>query len=298
MIGFPLYLLMPVIAAAVYAVGALLFKEAFRRGASTLHTFVVTSWMMALFFTPFIFWETKSIQWNLIHYPILTACAFFIGHWITFTAIRVGDVSLVTPVMGTKSVFVAFFAWLVFQEEIAGGMWMAAILTSVAVYILGKTDLKSLKNRMPLATGLTITSSACFGLCDALVQEWATLFVVRSFLTLLFLTVALLSTCLVPFFEKPLRQLDKGTLGWLTAGAFLTGLQAIFIALSVSLYHNATGVNVVYSSRGLWAIILVWASARFVGKSSEETDARKLLLRFTGATLMCVAILLAVMESK
>jgi len=112
------------------------------------------------------------------------------------------------------------------------------------------------------------------------------------------LTVALLSSCLIPFFEKPMRQLEKSTLGWLVTGAVLTGLQAIFIALSVSLYHNATGVNVVYSSRGLWAIVLVWLSARVIGKTTEETDARKLLLRFTGATLMCVAILLAVMESK
>lgn len=298
MSGFPLYMLMPMTAAVVYAAGALFFKEAFRRGAGTLHTFVVTSWIMALFFMPFIFWETKQIQWHLLHYPLLTACAFFIGHWITFTAIRVGDISLVTPVMGTKSVFVAFFAWLVFQKEIAGGMWMAAILTAVAVYILGKTDIKPLKNKMPLATGLTISSSACFGLCDALVQEWAIVFGVRSFLSLLFLTVALLSTCLVPFFEKPLRQLDRGTLGWLTTGAVLTGLQAIFIALSVSLYHNATGVNVVYSSRGLWAIVLVWASTRIIGKTTEETDTRKLLLRFTGALLMCLAILLAVMESQ
>lgn len=296
--GVPVYLLMPMIAAVVYAVGALFFKEAFRRGAGTLHTFVATSWIMALFFVPFIFWETKAIQWNLIHCPLLTGFAFFIGHWITFTAIRVGDISLVTPVMGTKSIFVAFFAWLVFQKEVAGGMWTAAVLTAVAVYILGKTDLKPLKNRMPLATGLTIASSACFGLCDALVQEWAIQFGVKSFLSLLFLTVALLSSCLVPFFEKPLCQLEKGTLGWLLTGAVLTGLQAIFIALSVSLYHNATGVNVVYSSRGLWAIVLVWLSARVIGKTTEETDARKLLLRFTGATLMCVAILLAIMESK
>lgn len=93
-------------------------------------------------------------------------------------------------------------------------------------------------------------------------------------------------------------DLDRKTLGWLTSGAVLTGLQAILVALSVSLYHNATGVNVVYSSRGLWAIVLVWMAAKIVGKSSEETDARKLLLRFTGAILMCVAIVLAVMESK
>jgi uncharacterized membrane protein len=298
MSDLPLYLIMPAIAAVVYAAGALFFKEAFRRGAGTLHTFVVTSWVMAVFFAPFILWEKGDLQWHLIHYPLITGIAFFIGHWITFTAIRVGDVSLVMPVMGTKSVFVAFFAWIIFGIHIPGGMWFAALLTAIAIFILGKTDLKPLRNRLPLATGLTIVSSACFGLCDALVQEWAPAFGVKAFLSILFVTVALLATCLMPFFDKPLKQLDRKTLGWLLGGAVLTGQQAILISLSVSLYHNATGVNVVYSSRGLWAIFLVWVTARLVGNKTEETDPRKLILRFSGALLMCIAILLAVMSSS
>lgn len=293
----PLYLVMPAIAAVVYAAGALFFKEAFRRGAGTLHTFVVTSWVMALFFGPFIFWEKGVIEWNLIFYPVTTAVAFFVGHWITFAAIRVGDVSLVTPVMGTKSVFVAFFAWFIFGIHIPAGMWFAALLTAIGIYILGKTDIKSSYRRMPLATGLTICSSACFGVCDALVQEWAPVFGVKAFLSILFVTVALLATGLVPFFEKPLRKLDRITLGWLLGGAILTGQQAILISLAVSLYHNATGVNVVYSSRGLWAIVLVWLTTVLIGKRTEESDSRKLMLRFVGALLMFIAILLAVKSS-
>jgi uncharacterized membrane protein len=297
MSDLPLYLILPAIAAVVYAAAALFFKEAFRRGAGTLHTFVVTSWVMALFFGPFIFWEKGEMQWHLIHYPLITGAAFFIGHWITFAAIRIGDVSLVTPVMGTKSVFVAFFAWFIFGIHIPGGMWFAAMLTAIAIYILGKTDLKSTNRRMPLATGLTICSSASFGVCDALVQEWAPAFGVKAFLSILFITVALLATFLVPFFEKPLKQLDRKTIAWLLGGAILTGQQAIFISLAVSLYHNATGVNVVYSSRGLWAIVLVWLTAKLMNKRTEESDPRKLMMRFTGALLMFIAIVLAVLTS-
>ena len=66
MSDLPLYLILPAIAAVVYAAAALFFKEAFRRGAGTLHTFVVTSWVMALFFGPFIFWEKGEMQWHLV----------------------------------------------------------------------------------------------------------------------------------------------------------------------------------------------------------------------------------------
>ena len=66
MSDLPLYLILPAIAAVVYAAAAFFFKEAFRGGAGTLHTFVVTSWVMALFFGPFIFWEKGEMQWHLV----------------------------------------------------------------------------------------------------------------------------------------------------------------------------------------------------------------------------------------
>ncbi|MDG1891909.1 MAG: DMT family transporter [Verrucomicrobiota bacterium] len=294
---FPSYLLMPLVAAAFYATGALFFKEAFRRGASTLHTFFVTSWIMGFFFAPFIFWETEPFQWNLLHYPVLTALTFFFGHWMTFTAIRTGDVSLVTPIMGTKSIFVALFAWLTFNKAIPAGMWMATLFTALAVYVLGKTDSSGKRHSIPLATWLAIGSAACFGLCDALVQEWAPVFGVKAFLTLMFATAAILTLCLVPFFETPLRHLKRKTWGWMLAGAVLTAQQAILVGLAVSMFHNATGVNVVYSSRGLWAIVLVWLSKKIIGQSLERTESNHLWWRLAGAILMCLAIVLAVMDS-
>ena len=53
----------------------------------------------------------------------------------------------------------------------------------------------------------------------------------------------------------------------------------------------------VYSSRGLWAIVLVWLTAKLINKRTEESDPRKLIMRFTGALLMFIAIVLAVLTS-
>ena len=293
----PFYLIMPLLAAMLYAAAGLFFKEAFRGGAGSIQSFVLTSWIMTLCFSPFIFWESQPIPWGKICLPWITAIAFFAGHWLTFSAIKVGDISLVMPVLGTKSVFVALFAWLIFGIQIPGGMWLATLLTAASVYILGKTDRPSQKRRVPLATGLTILSAACFGLCDALVQQWASIFGLRAFLTLMFLGVGLLATFLVSRFESPLKSLKSHTLVWLGAGAFLTSQQAILVGVSVAMFHNATGVNVVYSSRGLWAIIMVWLLSRLTGYRAEQPHAKTLLLRLIGAILMVSAILLAILSS-
>ena len=79
--------------------------------------------------------------------------------------------------------------------------------------------------------------------------------------------------------------------------AFLTSQQAILVGISVAMFHNATGVNVVYSSRGLWAIIMVWLLSRLTGYRAEQPHAKTLLLRLIGAILMVSAILLAILSS-
>ena len=172
----------------------------------------------ALFF-PFILWESNPSPWEV--YPFHGSLPWlFCRSLAYFSAIKVGDISLVMPVLGTKSVFVALFAWLIFGIQIPGGMWLATLLTAASVYILGKTDRPSQKRRVPLATGLTILSAACFGLCDALVQQWASIFGLKAFLTLMFLGVGLLATFLVGRFESPLKSLKSHTLVWLGAGPF------------------------------------------------------------------------------
>ena len=60
----PFYLIMPLLAAMLYAAAGLFFKEAFRGGAGSIQSFVLTSWIMTLCFSPFIFWESQPIPWG------------------------------------------------------------------------------------------------------------------------------------------------------------------------------------------------------------------------------------------
>ena len=65
------------------------------------------------------------------------------------------------------------------------------------------------------------------------------------------------------------------------------------IVCAIAQWGNAAEANVIYSSRGLWSVILVWlAGARF-GSREAELAGSVLIWRFAGAALMLFAIALA-----
>ncbi len=288
---------LPIVAAVMYAYGSLYFKEAFGHGITVIHTFVITSWVMAMVFVPLLFVESSPTPWRLFYQPLVCAILFFMGHWFTFAAIRRGDMSIVVPAMGTKAVFVAIGASCFFGKTIAPGMWTAALLAAAGIYILGKTDQVRFKGfSVPIT--LTILSSACFGFCDAAIQAWAPIYGTKGLMGMTFLLIAALSSLFLRVAEHPLREADRQGMRALAMGAGIIALQGILVAISVVSFDNATGVNVVYTSRGLWSVLLVWwIGHRF--RSNEKHQSPKILLtRFLGATIMMLAVGLALWESQ
>ena len=57
-------------------------------------SFHLTNFAVGLVFTPLLFLETGEVHWDLVLHPILVTIAFFLGTWLTFLSIRMGDVSL------------------------------------------------------------------------------------------------------------------------------------------------------------------------------------------------------------
>ena len=52
---------------------------------------------------------------------------------------------------------------------------------------------------------------------------------------------------------------DPAYTPWLAAGAMCFSTQGLMFITSISLYRQATSANVLYSSRGLWSVVAVWA---------------------------------------
>jgi drug/metabolite transporter (DMT)-like permease len=291
----PIYLLLPLGAAIIYALGSIAIKRALKEGVSMDQSFHLTNFVMGILFLPLFAIEKTPVNWAEIYKPLIMGIAFFAGTWLTFLGIKRGDVSLVTPIMGTKVVFVAIGVVLLTGKEISPALWIAAVLTPLGIFVTGLTDLKKGKHLF-FTVLVTLASAAFFGLCDVLVNWWAGDFGAVSFLAVGTLLVALLSLVMWLFQGQPTLRMPKSGAGWAWSAALFIGLQAMLIGLSLSFFDDATGINVVYASRALWVIVLVVVFGTFLGNTEHRDNGKGFLWRVIGTVILTAAIIIAVMD--
>ncbi|MCB1063334.1 MAG: hypothetical protein KDN20_10490 [Verrucomicrobiae bacterium] len=290
----PWYLLLPLSAAALYAFSSLLIKRGLSEGVTMTQSFHLTNFAVGLVFTPLLFLETGEVHWDLVLHPILVTIAFFLGTWLTFLSIRLGDVSLVTPLMGTKVVFVAIGV-VVFAGSVPPlALWIAAALTATGVFLMGAGDFGKKAVGHATAVSTALLSAAIFGVCDVMVRMWAAEFGAMTFLALSSIGVALISATLWLIQGRPSLILPIGARSATLAGASIVGVQAVLMGLALSYHDDATGINVAYASRGFWAILFVgWIGPKF-GNHERHASGRAFGWRIAGTVLLTAAIVLAV----
>jgi hypothetical protein len=96
----------------------------------------------------------------------------------------------------------------------------------------------------------------------------------------------------MPVFREPLRAIGRVNFTWLLSGALLIGLQVTGVAYSVMVFGAATKVNVLYNTRGVWSVLLVWAFGHWVGNTERSLGTAILTRRLFGAILLLAAIVL------
>jgi hypothetical protein len=107
----------------------------------------------------------------------------------------------------------------------------------------------------------------------------------------MFLSVGVLSFSLVPFFTGTFRELPWR---WLLPGGLLLGLQASCIAYSIIAFQAATASNVLYNSRGVWSVLLVWVAGHWFGNVERGQGTRVMVRRLIASALILLAIVLVV----
>jgi hypothetical protein len=85
---------------------------------------------------------------------------------------------------------------------------------------------------------------------------------------------------------------------WLIAGAACFALQGMTFITSISIYRHATVANVLYSSRGLWSVVAVWAIGHWFENREQHLGAKVLAWRFVGAILLMAAILMVFFDVR
>lgn len=281
----------PLLSALGYAVAALLLKRATTGGAGPWRVSFVTNWLQAAIFS--LLWlvpVAHPATGTHVAHAVISGGVFFIGQVFTFLALSRGDVSVATPVLGSKVVFVALFTVLLGTAAVTPAMWVAVALTAGATALLGAGgQVKRAALFRSLLYGFS--AAAAFAFTDVLQQRWVRAWGFSHYVAVQFLTVAMLSFGLVPFFRESLRALPGSVWRWTLAGGALLSVQALGIAWSI-VHLGATDTNVLYNSRGVWSVVLVWTVGHWFGNAEREQGRGVMLRRLGGSTLLLAAIVL------
>lgn len=276
------------IAALGYAVAASLSKHALELGAGILRLSFMTNWLFLPVFALLLIDREFTYPLPHLGYPVLTGFFFFFGQIFTFAAIRLGDVSLQTPVMGTKAVFVVVIALTLGTESITKSMLWAAVASMLGVALLGFSGAGV--KRVGVTLGLALLSSLFFAASDTMMGFYGGQFDAKMYMFIMVIVNALLSLLLMPFFQEPLRAIPNLAWIWIVSSGLLMAGQALLLNYTLTRYQNVAAVNVVYSTRGLWSVVIGLLLVRYLNLPVKLDHGRIQLMRLSGAALMCLAI--------
>lgn len=282
-------ILLCLLAAFMYAAGALVVKRAAEFGVGVWRTAFVANVLCALVFQPLLVFGghfEATLWWQ----PVVTGACFVTGQWLTFIALERGDVSVATPVLGLKIIFVALLVTCLVGESLRWQLWIAALLATGGIALLnwgGGGGAHHHVGRTIVAASLAASVYAVF---DVLVQTWAPRWGMGRFLPLTMGCAGLLSFGFILRFRAPLTAIPRAGWPWLVGGSLLLGVQSVIFVSTLAHWGRAAANNVVYSSRGLWTIVLVWLVGHWVSSREQSHGSRILAWRLIGATLMLSAI--------
>jgi drug/metabolite transporter (DMT)-like permease len=290
----PLYLILPLIAALVYAAGALLVKRSAELGGGVWRTAFIANIVTTLLYQP-MWLLGGELHPELWWQPTLVAICFVAGQWFTFISLEKGDVSVATPVLGIKILLVAVLVAVGGGEALRWQLWVAAILATAGIVLLNRPGGRAAHHDVGRTIVTAGLAAVAYALCDVLVQHWSPRWGVGRFLPVA-LTIAAVFSCAFIFrFRAPLTAIPRGTWPWLMAGTFTLGVQSVVFVSTVAQWGHAASVNVVYSSRGLWSVVLVWVFGHWVSSREQQLGSRVLGWRLAGAGLMMSAIVLVLL---
>ncbi|MDG1668084.1 MAG: hypothetical protein P8M62_06015 [Opitutae bacterium] len=280
----PLVVLCSTGAAALYASGSLQIKRALTSGAQNRRAIAVTNIAMALWSLPLFFVSRGDFEFQAWLTAVFAGIALFLGRILSVKALEVGDLSIVGPLLGMKTLLVAIFSFSTGQTELSPWLWAAAIAATAGVTLLQKGPAQLSKNRR-LAALYAAGASILFASCDILVVEARGQLGIGWLSPTLFVTVALL----VPLLgkqRKPPEEAQKP----LYLGAAIMGFQTSLVIFLIGYTGQAVLINIVYSSRALWTVII----DRFFGRGDEVEAFFK--TRLLGAALLLTAIVIVIFQ--
>jgi len=300
----PSALFLPIGAGLGYACAAIAIKRALGAGASGSGVNLLCNGVMALLFQLLWLLPGRVNDPLLLLAPMGCGLLFFLGQVFTFRAISSGDVSVATPLLGTKVVLVALFSVFLIGKPLPGLWWIASMLASVGIALISYTPGGN-HRRLAVTVGWSFSAAAVFAMTDVYVQKWVPSVGYSRFAPVMFGSTGVFSLIYLPRFLTAPRGIThdsqcrilcgypEASLPWLFGGALLLAVQALAMYTAIGLHGSATLTNILYGSRCLWSVLLVWILGTMAGDfSSGEKRFGIMGRRFLGALLLLGAMAL------
>ena len=291
------HLLFPFVASLLYVAAALFLKRAQQLGAGVLRTTFIANVTAAAVFSALLPLGGTGQPWTQLWQPALVGLLFIGGQVFSILALSLGDVSVATPVLGAKTIFVAWFTTLLLATHLPWQLWCAAALSFGAIVLLNRapaTEASGAQRRLGRTLVFSMLAASSYALFDVLVQKWSPAWGAGRFLPIMFGISAVMSLGFVPFFRAPLRKLPRAARPSLATGSLFLALQSFALVSGVATFGDATAMNVVYSARGVWSVAAVWFVGHWFSNTEAQLGGRVLRWRLAGAALLTSAIVLVV----
>jgi len=287
-----LYLLWPLLAAMLYAVGAQAMHLAGGRGASPRHANAISTLVTAVgffgFSAPFSpdFWPV--IWW---HAPVM-GLSFAVAQYFTVLSFTRGDVSLATPILSAKVLIIAAILAAFVGETVGWEIWVGAVFCLLGITALQQADHRSgTSGRFGFTLWTSLLAAAGFAVFDVLVQEMSKVNGFHRILPHALVWSAAIAWLLSYTARRPWPQWGHAAWRPLLFGSFLNSTQSIILITVIALSQDVAGCNIVYGSRGIWGVVVAWIAAHYLYKATR-TSQGGLWWRLGGAGLIFASIVL------
>jgi drug/metabolite transporter (DMT)-like permease len=194
-----------------------------------------------------------------------------------------------TPLLGTKPLFVAVFTTLLTGQPVLLKHWLGAGLSTLGIAVLHRIG-SGHHEHLGLTVICGLLAAVAFGVFDVLVMTWSPLWGAGRFLPIMNLMAAVGSVALIPLFRQPLTAISRPDWRWLLWGAGFIALQGVLLVTTVGVFGDATAINIVYSARGIWSVVVVWLVGAWLGSEEAGRGTSVLRWRLVGAGIMTAGI--------
>lgn len=255
---------------------------------------ILVCWCAALVFPVLSLMGGTMQPWFMVWQPAVIGALFIAGQLFTFLAVARGDVSIAAPVLGVKVLIVPAAATFFIEEELSTRVWIAAAVAVTGIAFVQTQDSAVHRSRILASVGYALIAACSMSLFDLLIQRWAPAWGAGYFLPIALASAALLSLAFLPLANLPSDLRRPDVLRPLALGSLLMTLQAIGMTVTLGLFGDATRVNIVYSLRGLWGVLLTWALVHNLGNTASGPSHRTMVMRLVGAILIAISVVVSV----